>query len=261
MTEARSLPDVAGSIARVRRESGASLPFAVELGPYHLAVEFRDRQAMVDRRRLVCINLDEHRIELRQDLSGMRLAEAFLGCVIRLSHFSKGCQQGCVEEAYTHSFATGMVEFAMRNSRAWLWFNLLLSERLPGQNFDRVVRGAVRLAPTMPRRLLVGGHPVTVRVLSRLQTGNAFGWYDPALREVQLYAGLSGSNLPIVALHEITHAVHHGHNIKVRDSHRNFLHSQLKGWLGIVRDNPAAWRWLLWSIYRASTTTAFARST
>lgn len=246
---------------RTRRDCGARLPFQVELGPYRLAVEFRDAQAMYDRRRLTCINLDEHRIELRQDLCGMRLAEAFLGCLIRLSHFSKGCQQGCVEEAYAHSFATGMVEFALRNPRAWLWFNLLLSEHLPGQaGFDRVVRGAVAHVPAMPRRVLVAGQPVTVRAISRLQTGNAFGWYDFDRREVQLYAGLTGSNLPVVVLHELTHAVHHAHGLEVRDSHRSFQRSQLKGWLGIVRDNPAAWRWLLWAIRGVDDAGTFMRS-
>ena len=85
------------------------------LGPYALAVEFHAPRALLDRRRLACVNLAESRIELRQDLDGLPLARAFLDCIIRLVHFSKGCQEGCVEEAYTHSLATGLVEFAQRN--------------------------------------------------------------------------------------------------------------------------------------------------
>jgi hypothetical protein len=138
------------------RDWGARLPFLVEMGPYRLSVELRERSRMYDRRRLACVNLEDHRIEIRQDLKGLKLAEAFLACLIRLSHFSKGCQQGCVEEAYAHSLATGMVEFALRNPRAWLWFNLLLSEHLPGNvQYDRVVRGALPRAPAMPKRMLV----------------------------------------------------------------------------------------------------------
>ena len=229
------------------RDWGARLPFRIELGPYHLSVEWRESSKMYDRRRLACLNLDEHRIELRQDLRGMRLVEAFLACLIRLSHFSKGCQQGCVEEAYAHSFATGLVEFALRNPRAWLWFNLLLSEHLPGRvQYDRVVRGAVAQAPAMPKRILVGGTPVTLRSISKARTGNAFGWYDYARREVQLYEGLTGANLPIVALHELTHAVHHAYALKPHDTHLRFQRTQLQGWLGIMRDNPGAWRWLAW---------------
>lgn len=235
--------------APARHECSAQLPFRIALGPYRLAVEFRPAGAMLDRRRLTCINIDEHRIELRQDLHGMRLAEAFLACLIRLTHFSRGCQEGCVEEAYAHSFATGIVEFALRNPRAWLWFNLLLSEHQPGRvGFDRVVRGVVRQPPSRPRRLLVGGMPVKVRVLSRQQTGSAFGWYDLDQREVQLFDGLNGTNLPVVALHEITHAVHQAHGLDSRASHRQFQRAELRGWLGVIRHNPAAWRWLLWCI-------------
>jgi hypothetical protein len=98
----------------------------------------------------------------------------------------------------------------------------------------------------MPKRILVAGEPVTLRSISKAQTGNAFGWYDFERREVQLYAGLTGANLPVVALHEITHAVHHAYQLKQRDKHRNFQRTQLKGWLGIMRENPSAWRWLAW---------------
>ena len=233
--------------APVDRDWAAQLPFQVELGPYRLSVELRQAARMLDRRRLACVNVEDSRIELRQDLRGMRLAQAFLACLIRLCHFSKGCQQGCVEEAYTHSFATGMVEFALRNPRAWLWFNLLLSEHLPGRvQYDRVLRGAVAQAPAMPKRILVAGKPVALRHISKAQTGNAFGWYDFERREVQLYVGLSGTNLPIVALHEITHAVHHAYELKPRDTHRNYQRTQLQGWMGIMRENPGAWRWLVW---------------
>ena len=98
----------------------------------------------------------------------------------------------------------------------------------------------------MPRRLLVAGRTVAVRSLSRNECGNAFGWYDYDRREVQLLAGLSGPNLPVVALHEITHAVHHAYALRTRDTHRNFARCQLEGWLGIMRDNPGGWRWLAW---------------
>ncbi len=225
----------------------ARLPFEVSLGPYRLAVEFRDRAHLLDRRRRACINLEDGCIELRNDLRGLRLAEAFFDCIVRLSHFSKGCQQGCIEEAYTHSFATGMVEFAQRNPRAWTWFNLLLSERLDKrEGYDRVVRGALATAPRMPRRILVGGEPVTIRRIAKSEAGNAFGWYHFSRQEAQLYHGLTGANLAIVALHEITHAVHHMYGIKQRDLHRNFRRAQVEGWLGIMKQSPGAWRWLVW---------------
>jgi len=236
-------------LMREASEPLAELPFRIRIGPYDLSVEFREAAGMIDRRRRACVNIEEQRIELRHDLAGMPLVESFFDCMVRLSHFSKGCQQGCVEEAYAHGLATGLVEFALRNPQAWLWFNLVLSESLPGNfHYERVVRGAVSQAPRMPRRILVAPHSVGVRHLSRSQTGNAFGWYDFDRREVQLYSGLSGANLAIVALHEITHAVHHAHGLGPMEMHRRFQRAELQGWLAIMRDNPGAWRWLLWTM-------------
>lgn len=227
----------------------ARLPFQVDLGPYRLDVHGLPSAAMFDRRRRVSINLEAHRIELREDLGGWALAGAFFEALVRLSHFSKGCQQGCVEEAYTHSLATGLVEFAQRNPVAWLWFNLLLSAHLPGRpRHDRVAGGAVEDAPPMPRRVLVAGQPVVVRQISRGASGRAFGWYDYGRHEVQLCAGLSGCHLPIVAAHELTHAVHHIYGLRTRDRHPRFVRAQVAGWLGIIRDNPGAWRWWVWAV-------------
>jgi hypothetical protein len=221
----------------------------VELGPYRLGVEWREREHLRDRRRRACIDLEGTRIELRNDLAGLPLAKAFFGCVIRLAHYTKGCQQGCIEEAYTHSFATGMVEFAQRNPRAWLWFNLLLAKHLPGRpRFDQAVRGVLAQAPRLPQSIDIAGRSVALRCITRGQTGNAFGWYDMQRREVQLYAGLAGTNLPVVALHEITHAVHHAYALKLRDSHGNFNRAQLEGWFDIMRSNPQAWFWLAWTM-------------
>ena len=223
------------------------VPTHVILGPYQLRVEFRERSRMYDKRKLACVNVEDGRLELRSDLEGLRLVEAFFGCIVRLSHFSKGCQQGCVEEAYTHSFATGMVEFAQRNRQAWAWFNLLLTEHLARDvQYDRVVHGMLSRPPQMPKRILVAGQPVTIRSITKAQCAGAFGWYHFANQEAQLYSGLTGSNLAIVALHEITHAVHHMYDLKQRDLHQNFRRAQIKGWLGIIKHNPGAWRWLAW---------------
>src|SRR2546426_4656085 len=184
--------------------SRRELPVQIAMGPYLLRVEFRERAQLYDKRKLACLNFEDSRLELRDDLEGMRLAEAFLESLIRLTHFSKGCQQGCVEEAYTHSFATGMVEFAQRNPRAWLWFNLLLTEHLCcNARYDRIVHGTLARPPRMPKRILVGGYPVTIRSITKAETGNAFGWYHFSKQEAQLYSGLTGSNLAVVALHEI----------------------------------------------------------
>ena len=60
------------------------VPTYVTLGPYQLRVEFRERLRMYDKRKLACVNVEDGRLELRSDLEGLRLAEAFFGCIIRL---------------------------------------------------------------------------------------------------------------------------------------------------------------------------------
>jgi hypothetical protein len=64
--------------------------------------------------------------------------------------------------------------------------------------------------------------------------------------EAQLYDGLRGRNLAVVALHEITHAVHHRYELKTRDKHIRFRQAQVRGWLGIMKHDPDTWRWLTW---------------
>jgi hypothetical protein len=230
-----------------RAQWSERLPSHVALGPYHLRIEFRERSRMCDRRRRACVNIEDGCIELRDDLDGSRLAEAFFECIIRLSHFSKGCQQGCIEEAYTHSFATGMVEFAQRNPDAWAWFNLLLAQHVAkGAHYDHVVHGFIDQPPQMPTHVHIAGRPVTLRSIPKARCYGAFGWYHFSRREAQPYDGLTGSNLAVVALHELTHAVHHTYDVKKRDLHRNFRRAQLKGWLGIMKRSPNVWRWLAW---------------
>jgi hypothetical protein len=237
------------ALSRFQRVGAERLPFKIELGPYRLDVEMRAPAQMADRRRLACVNIEEGRIELRHDLHGLRLVEAFLQALVRLAHFSKGCQQGCVEEAYTHSFATGMVEFAQRNARAWIWFNLRLNEQLPADAmYDRFVCGAVSAAPRRPDAVRIDRRAVPMRTITRAQTGNAFGWYHFDRREIQLYDGLAGANVAIVALHEITHALHHARGLRERDRERAYLRAQVRGWLEIMLRDPETWRWLAWSM-------------
>jgi hypothetical protein len=246
-----SLLTVPPAVLPVRRPLAGRprLPSHVTLGPYRLRVASLERSLMRDKRRHACVNVEDGRIELREDLQGLRLAEAFFECLVRLAHFSNGCQEGCIEEAYTHSFATGLVEFVHRNPDAWRWFNGLLTEHLAGDlRYDKVVRGAVSRPPQMPKRILVAGHPVTIRSIGKSECGNAFGWYDYASHEVQLYDALAGPNLAVVALHEITHAIHHLHDLQERDRHRAYWYAQVKGWMDIAACSPGAWRWLAWVI-------------
>ena len=81
----------------------------------------------------------------------------------------------------------------------------------------------------MPKRIVVAGRPVTIRSIGKSECGNAFGWYIRDSREAQLYDGLKGYNLAIVALHELTHAVHHMYELREHGRHHAFRRAQLEG--------------------------------
>lgn len=233
-----------------RRRTGvvADLPFVLYIGPYRMAVQLVERSAMSKRRELVELDVNAGVIKLHASLAGARLAEHFFKALVRLIHYSKGCQDGCIEEAYTHSLATGLVEFAHRNPQAWTWFNLLLDQTgKGGTDFARVARGASRRGLTVPRRMQVGRWVLRTRPLSTevATRQRVFGYYDPETHTAELFEWLQGSNLAVVAIHEFTHCIHHEAGLVDFDSRRRFVTAQAEGWMRFIRANPSAWRWLL----------------
>jgi hypothetical protein len=86
--------------------------------------------------------------------------------------------------------------------------------------------------------------PVTLEAISAREAGSAFGWYLYEERQARLYANLRGANLAVVAVHELTHAVHWQGGIGDGNSHREFVAVQTRLWLDFMIGNPEAWRWL-----------------
>ncbi len=228
-----------------RRLPGAANHPLIRIGPYSLRLAHLPKALMPDRRCLSIASVEHGVLALRDDLTGHRQVRAFLHALIRLIHYSRGCQQGCVEEAYTHSFATGMVEFAQRSPAVWLWFNERLDALMPrSPGYAGVVRGTIDRVPPPPRRMLIGDMPVTLEAISAREAGSAFGWYLYKEQEARLYANLRGANLAVVAVHELTHAVHWHGGVGDGHPHREFVAVQTKVWLDFMTGNPDAWRWL-----------------
>lgn len=248
MRRSKSRRRAASAVVRLdprRTAARTDLPL-IRVGPYTLALAFLPKAQMPDRRALASVSIERGLLALREDLSGRRLAHAFLRALIRLIHYSRGCQQGCVEEAYTHSFATGLVEFAQRNTEVWWWFNALLDSLTPADTgYADVVRGApMGAVPPPPYSFEVVGETVTLKAIGAREAGSAFGWYLYEENQARLYAHLNGANLAVVAVHELTHAVHWHGGVEDGSSHREFVAAQTRHWLDFMLRNPQAWRWI-----------------
>lgn len=250
---------VLDSTTRRPRRSNAQvvLPFTLVVGPYRFAVHLVERSQLRSRKELCDLDVNAGVVRLAQSLTGARRARYFLKCVIRLIHYASGCQTGCIEEAFTHSLATGLVAFARHNPDAWCWFNLLLSEAVcPGAAFDREVRSppqprvrriASRRRPAAPRAVRLGGWTVQIESLTEATAERLGIWgdYDYASHRIRLYEGLQGPHAAVVVAHELSHAIHHQAKLKNRDTKKRFIAAETDGWLRLIRDNPDAWRWLL----------------
>lgn len=220
----------------------------ITLGPYTVLMTTLARGKMPDRRRLADVSVERHLFALREDLEGRRLALEFLRTLIRFIHYSRGCQGGCVEEAYTQSLATGLVEFAQRNPAAWTWFNELLDDVAARPDFARIAMartGQVE-APPPPRRFLVDGALVTLASISTRQAGGCFGFFVHDESKALLWEHLCGPTLAVVAIHEFTHAIHARAGVANGSSHIAFRDAEAGGWLRFALANPAAWRWLVY---------------
>ena len=113
---------------------GTRASFPIELGPYRLNIRLRPSATMLDRRRLGCVAAGRLCIELRQELSGLRL---FSGPAFWLPDPSVSRGVVAVSKAVSKRPIRTASPPGWWNSRSarsepgWR-FNLLLSEHLPG---------------------------------------------------------------------------------------------------------------------------------
>jgi hypothetical protein len=238
------------------RDWAARLPFPVAMGPHRLVVEWRAPDLMGQPVARIGLDLAAARIELRQDLRGLALAQAFLevlACLgARLSlamPADRGAAQAC-------EFASTLIEFAHRNPAAWLWFNLLLGAHLPGRpRFDRAARAALPAAPEAPMEVRIGARRLTVQWIGGGLPPAAGGkaarhMCDPGT--IELPAGAPGSTLAVQAVRALTRSLHEAAGLGSADSMRRHRRIAIVGWIRLARENPPLWHWLAWTLSTAS---------
>jgi hypothetical protein len=198
------------------------------------------------------VDLEAARIELRQDLRGLALAQAFLEGLARLGARPSPAPPADRGEAQACEFASMLVEFAWRNPAAWLWFNLLLGSHLPGRlRFDHAARGALPAAPEAPMGVRIGARRLTLRWIDDGLPGAAGG--VPAgphadSGAIDLPAGTPGSTFAVQVVRALTRALHRSAGLDSADSMRRHRRIAIVGWIRLARENPPLWHWLAWTL-------------
>ncbi len=240
-----------GGILAGGRDWAARLPFPVAIGPHRLVVEWRSPDRMGQPGSRIGVDLQSARIELRQDLRGLALAQAFLEGLTRLGARPSPSPPASRGEAQACEFASMLVEFAWRNPAAWLWFNLLLGAHLPGRlRFDHAARGALPAAPEAPMAVRIGARRLTLRWIDGglPGAGSVSAVPDADSGAIDLPAGTPGSTLAVQVVRALTRALHRSAGLDSADSMRRHRRIAIVGWIRLARENPPLWHWLAWTL-------------
>jgi len=233
------------------KELSLAFPMRIIIGPYRLMVMHAPRSAMTFKRKMYQYDLSQGLVWLHESLEGKRLAHYFLKTLAFIIHKAAGCQDGCIEEAYTQSIAAGLVSFAHNNPEVWSWLNGLLDKNdKRGADFARMASGASQRQLLVPKTVRMGQHVIRIVRLNHKTAirKSVDGYFGAATKVVEVYEGLQGPHRAIVVMHELTHAIHNFAKLKNRDTRERFVNAQVDGWMRFAEQNPSAWMWLLATI-------------
>jgi len=214
----------------------ATLAYPLKVGPYRFAAHFTERSAMRPKRALVDIDVNAQELRFDAKMGPSELAPQFFQALVRVIHNASGCREGCPEETYTHSFASGFVAFALNNPQAWMWFNQLLAQATGRPSIALEALGRNHRQAQLPKQMYLFGRTILRGELSeRLgKRMNAWAFYDCKTHEVRMDPLLQREHLAVVFVHELTHAVHHAYELDDGDKHTAFVRAQARGWLSFI---------------------------
>ena len=223
----------------------ACLLFMLDMGPYQLRVEMVPKKRLGRKNENSEADYNAGWLRLADHLSGKALVEAFLFRLIGVIHYTHGLDDESTEEHFTHSFASGVLEFATRNPEAWHWLNDQFSALAKQAPFGAYARGKRRWRDTAPQSINIGPHSVELGSMDGPLAERVWGYYMYRRREVLLHAVLEGRHLAVIVLHELTHAFHYAAKLRTRESRRRFTRIQAQAWLTFVRADPNVWCWFV----------------
>lgn len=224
-------------------------PWPVHIGPYAFRVLWAHPDEFERPRWLAETDYNHQLLRLRRGLSPAQVAHSFWLRVVRAMHYSAGLDDDCPEEAFTHSYASGLMSFIRANPEVWVWFNRLLESSFkPGARYSRYAAGARDPQPIAPpRRFSVGKHVYRLESMPRRLSNKLACWGDCDLinRVMRLSDELYGTHLAVIFWHELTHAMHREEDLEDGDTRARFARNQADFTLRFIRQNPHAWRWFL----------------
>lgn len=221
--------------------------FPIDLGPYRLRAFSVSKDQFTSKRNLnVESDLNLGVLRISDHLQGRPLLEAFLRKLAYVMHYIHGVHNGRSEEEYTYSFSAGMVEFARRNPAGWRWFNRQLALWLkPKVPFEAYISPSTRFRAQAPGVLKIEGSEVQLAVLDAGEEPRLWAYYVHKGEGVRLQGELVGPHLAVIALHEVTHALHRAVGLKDGKVHADFSRGQAQALLPFIRDNPRVWCWFV----------------
>jgi hypothetical protein len=224
-------------------------PWPLHIGPYAFSVVWAPRSEFVRPHWLSEIDYNHQVLRLRIGLNPAQLARQFWLRTVRAMHYSAGLDDGCPEEAFTHSYASGLMSFIRTNPEIWVWFNRLVETAFkPGARYGRYAAGERHAQPIAPpRRFAVGERVYRLESMPRALSNKLACWGDCDLdrRVMRLSDELYGTQLAVIFWHELTHAMHKEDGLDDGDSRVRFARNQADLSLRFMRQNPHAWRWFL----------------
>lgn len=232
------------------------LPFSVRLGPYHFNVVRAARCAMTTPNLLSEFDANGQEIRLHSGLEGKKRVRHFLYQLVRAVHYTSGMDDNAKEEHFTHCTATGLMAFAVSNSKAWQWLNAEIQAHIcPDIPLGRYAAG---IAPAMPLgftpQVKVGRASYTFKRMSRRVAERLCVWglteRGGGVRQVQLSEELLGTHALVIFLHELFHTLHWENKLGDRSTEHEFRAGETDALLRFIRDNPQAWAWFVVHVTR-----------
>lgn len=235
----------------------------LRVGPYLMHAVPATRDMFVDKRRKVESFWSTGVVLIDESLNAEDTFHCFVRFLVACIHYRSGLNDRSNEESFTHSLASGFVELALTNPEFWVQFNKLLDQTYrPEDPWQLTAMGLVPPdAYDLPGEVTYRGKRCPISWVSHEECAKyqAYGFFCPRGKFVELSESLRGTNLPLVALHEVFHFFHDCQGLKDSSKEKEFITKQVRALKRLWAENQEFWHWWLGRIRAAAQAPAVRR--